>query len=144
MHSSYAEKKIDDVVSIVLVFDRLKRQTIFKLTRFILKVHFILADTVYENSGFMLIAKHDLVSYTGRQTEATMSHPPENPEKMGDLDNPMTGLGSTLQPTEGKNLAAQLLGQKGGLRRAETMSPERRSEIARAAARRRWEKGLSE
>jgi hypothetical protein len=42
---------------------------------------------------------------------------------------------------EGKSLAAQILGQLGGLKRASTMSPERRSEIARNAARRRWDKG---
>ena len=72
-----------------------------------------------------------------------MSHPPENRGKPRTLDNSMTEPGRTLQPSEGKNFAAQLLGQKGGLRRAETMSPERRSEIARTAARRRWEKGLS-
>jgi hypothetical protein len=74
--------------------------------------------------------------------EARMSHPPENPEKKGSDDELVTGVGNPIQRAEGKNLAAQLLGQKGGLRRAETMTPERRSEIARAAARRRWEKGL--
>jgi hypothetical protein len=38
--------------------------------------------------------------------------------------------------------AARELGRRGGLKRAENMSPERRSEIARAAAKRRWEKSL--
>jgi hypothetical protein len=45
---------------------------------------------------------------------------------------------------DGKNLAAQILGQMGGLKRAATMSPERRSEIAREAARKRWTKGSDE
>jgi hypothetical protein len=38
-----------------------------------------------------------------------------------------------------KNAAAQALGQLGGRKRASNMSPERRSEIARLAARRRWD-----
>ena len=36
--------------------------------------------------------------------------------------------------------AAAQLGSKGGKKRAETMTPERRSEIAKAAAKRRWDK----
>lgn len=39
-----------------------------------------------------------------------------------------------------KSAAAQL-GREGGRKRAETMSPERRSEIARKAAAKRWQKG---
>lgn len=38
----------------------------------------------------------------------------------------------------GKDLAAQALGRKGGAARAARMTPERRSEIARAAAAKRW------
>lgn len=38
-----------------------------------------------------------------------------------------------------KSAAAQL-GSKGGKKRAETMRPERRAEIAKAAAAKRWEK----
>jgi hypothetical protein len=34
--------------------------------------------------------------------------------------------------------AAAALGSRGGKKRAETMSPERRSEIARKAAEKRW------
>lgn len=41
---------------------------------------------------------------------------------------------------QGKDPAAVALGQKGGRRRAEQMSPERRSEIARAGAKKRWGK----
>jgi hypothetical protein len=36
--------------------------------------------------------------------------------------------------------AAAELGRKGGKKRAENMTPERRAEIARKAARRRWQK----
>jgi hypothetical protein len=37
-----------------------------------------------------------------------------------------------------KNQAAQELGRKGGKKRAEGMTPERRAEIARKAAEKRW------
>lgn len=39
---------------------------------------------------------------------------------------------------DGKNKAAVELGRKGGKARAEKMTPERRSEIARKAAKGRW------
>lgn len=39
---------------------------------------------------------------------------------------------------DGKNKAAQALGRKGGKKRAESMTPERRAEIARKAAEKRW------
>ena len=41
---------------------------------------------------------------------------------------------------EGKNPAAVELGKKGGRARAEAMTPERRAEIARKAAAKRWNK----
>ena len=41
----------------------------------------------------------------------------------------------------GKNQAAAELGRKGGKARAEKMTPERRTEIARRAAVSRWKKG---
>ena len=40
---------------------------------------------------------------------------------------------------DGKNKAAQELGRLGGKARAEKMSPDKRSEIARRAAKARWE-----
>ena len=40
---------------------------------------------------------------------------------------------------DGKDPAAKALGAKGGKARAEKLTPERRSEIAREAARKRWE-----
>ena len=41
---------------------------------------------------------------------------------------------------DGKNKAAQELGRKGGRARAERLSKERRAEIARKAAAKRWGK----
>ena len=41
---------------------------------------------------------------------------------------------------DGKNKAARELGRKGGIVRAKKLTPERRSEIARSAAARRWDK----
>jgi hypothetical protein len=43
-------------------------------------------------------------------------------------------------PETGKNKAAQELGRKGGEKRAEAMTPERRAEIAKKAARKRWKR----
>lgn len=40
---------------------------------------------------------------------------------------------------DGKNPAAKELGRKGGAKRAEKLSPQRRLEIAKEAARKRWE-----
>ena len=58
-----------------------------------------------------------------------------------------TGEASDKPPTpeeQGKDPAAVALGRKGGLKggkaRAATMTPERRAEIARAAAAKRWAK----
>jgi len=39
---------------------------------------------------------------------------------------------------DGKDKAAQAMGRKGGKARAEAMTPERRTEIARKAAAKRW------
>lgn len=41
---------------------------------------------------------------------------------------------------DGKDKAAQALGKKGGAARAKSMSPERRAEIAKKAAAKRWAK----
>ena len=41
---------------------------------------------------------------------------------------------------DGKDPAAKALGAKGGKARAEKLTPERRSEIARKAAAKRWAK----
>ena len=42
---------------------------------------------------------------------------------------------------DGKDPAAKALGAKGGAARAKTMTPERRAEIAKAAAEKRWKRG---
>jgi hypothetical protein len=44
----------------------------------------------------------------------------------------------TLPADEGKNADAVALGKKGGAARAKSMTPERRAEIARQAAAKRW------
>jgi hypothetical protein len=43
-------------------------------------------------------------------------------------------------PDTGKSKAAQELGRAGGKKRAESMTPERRAEIAKKAAAKRWAK----
>ncbi|HEX2554538.1 MAG TPA: RNA-binding protein [Microvirga sp.] len=45
------------------------------------------------------------------------------------------------EPEPEKNTAAAELGRKGGAARAKSMSPERRAEIAKKAAQKRWGKG---
>ena len=51
-----------------------------------------------------------------------------------------TGEIEDKQPDDGKNKAAVELGRKGGKARAERLSKERRAEIARMAAAKRWDK----
>ena len=43
-------------------------------------------------------------------------------------------------PDDGKDPAAKAMGKKGGAARAASMTPERRAEIAKAAAAKRWAK----
>jgi hypothetical protein len=50
----------------------------------------------------------------------------------------LTGEADDTSPDDGKDPAAKALGAKGGKARAATMTPERRSEIARKAAAKRW------
>lgn len=50
----------------------------------------------------------------------------------------LTGEADDGAPDDGKDKAAQAMGRKGGAARAKAMTPERRAEIARAAARKRW------
>ena len=51
-----------------------------------------------------------------------------------------TGEIEDAQPDDGKNKAAQELGRKGGQARAKKLSKERRAEIAKRAAEKRWSK----
>lgn len=53
-----------------------------------------------------------------------------------------TGEETDDLPDDGKDKAAQALGAKGGRKRAENMSAERRAEIAKAASAKRWGKGV--
>ncbi|HEY5411877.1 MAG TPA: hypothetical protein VIJ94_14240 [Caulobacteraceae bacterium] len=51
----------------------------------------------------------------------------------------LTGEAEDTAPADdGKDPAAKALGAKGGAARAKAMSPERRAEIARKAAAKRW------
>ena len=49
-----------------------------------------------------------------------------------------TGEVDDATPVDGKDPAAQAMGKKGGKARAASMAPERRAEIAKAAAAKRW------
>ena len=49
-----------------------------------------------------------------------------------------TGEGTGLLPDDGKDPAAKALGKNGGAARAKSMTPDRRAEIARKAAEKRW------
>lgn len=51
-----------------------------------------------------------------------------------------TGQEEEIIEGKKKDPAAQALGSKGGRKRAASLSPERRKEIARKAAKKRWEK----
>lgn len=50
----------------------------------------------------------------------------------------LTGEADDEAPDDGKDKAAQAMGRKGGAARAASMTPERRAEIAKAAAKKRW------
>jgi hypothetical protein len=52
-----------------------------------------------------------------------------------------TGEADDVPPDDGKDPAAKALGKKGGAARAAKMTPQRRTEIARAAADQRWKRG---
>ena len=52
----------------------------------------------------------------------------------------LTGEAEDDAPDDGKDKAAQAMGRKGGAARAASMTPERRAEIAKAAAAKRWQK----
>jgi hypothetical protein len=51
-----------------------------------------------------------------------------------------TGEIADSAPGDGKDPAAKALGKKGGVARAAGMTPERRAEIAKKAAEKRWKK----
>ena len=51
-----------------------------------------------------------------------------------------TGEVQDMPEDDGKDPAAKALGKKGGAARAASMTPERRAEIAKKAAAKRWSK----
>jgi hypothetical protein len=51
-----------------------------------------------------------------------------------------TGEVEDVPVDDGKDTAAKAMGKKGGAARAASMTPERRAEIAKAAATKRWQK----
>ena len=51
-----------------------------------------------------------------------------------------TGEVQDMPEDDGKDPAAKAMGKKGGAARAASMTPERRAEIAKAAAAKRWAK----
>ena len=64
---------------------------------------------------------------------------PRDPVQLAKLIGDIaTGQVCDAQPDDGKNKAAAEMGKKGGTARAARMTPERRAEIARKAAARRW------
>jgi hypothetical protein len=68
---------------------------------------------------------------------------PRDPNQLGKLIVDLaTGEVEDVKKEDGKNPAAVELGRKGGLKggraRAESMTPEQRSEAAKRAARARW------
>ncbi len=52
-----------------------------------------------------------------------------------------TGEEEDARDEDGKDPNAKALGKKGGKARAASMTPERRAEIAKNAAAKRWQKG---
>jgi hypothetical protein len=51
-----------------------------------------------------------------------------------------TGEIDDVAPDDSKDKAAQAMGRKGGAARAASMTPEKRAEIAKMAATKRWQK----
>ena len=63
---------------------------------------------------------------------------PRDPVQLGKLIVDIATGQTPNAEDDGKNAAAAELGRKGGAARAAKLTPERREEIARAAARKRW------
>lgn len=68
-------------------------------------------------------------------------------KRMLDIATGEAGDAASTPADEGKDPAAVALGRRGGLKggkaRAASMTPERRAEVARAAAQKRWGKKLN-
>ena len=59
---------------------------------------------------------------------------------IGNIPVKRVAAGEEVVQDDGKDPAAKALGAKGGKKRAENMTPERRAEIAKHAAAKRWGK----
>ena len=74
-------------------------------------------------------------------TDAPIKRPkrPRDPAQLAKLIVDIaTGEAEDTDPNKGKDAAATALGRKGGAARAASMTPERRAEIAKKAAAKRW------
>ena len=74
-----------------------------------------------------------------------MSKNPKRPRDANQLAKSVVDIASgdrsdDADKDEGKDLEAAALGRKGGKARAEKLTPEQRSEIAKTAAAARWKK----
>ena len=72
-----------------------------------------------------------------------MSRGPNGQKRSADAAGPdasMTNVGNAPEVDDGKDPAAKALGKKGGAARAAKLTPEQRTEIARKAAEKRWNK----
>lgn len=80
--------------------------------------------------------------YATYMPERSRKRPRDVNELAKQLVDEATGDVPKVDPDDGKDPAAVALGRKGGLRggraRAEKMTPEQRSEAARKAAQKRW------
>ena len=89
-----------------------------------------------------------MTAQAGADMLSSMAKTPKRPRDTNQLAKSIvdiaTGEAEDKDPNDGKDPAAVALGRKGGLKggkaRAESMSAERRAEIARKAAKSRWEK----
>lgn len=62
------------------------------------------------------------------------------PKRPKGEQRPADVIGNAIKAPREKSAAAVELGRAGGRKRAESMSPERRVEIARKAAQKRWKR----
>ena len=65
---------------------------------------------------------------------------PRDPLQLGKLIADIATGQEVDEVDDGKDEGAAAMGRKGAAARARTMTPERRAEIAKAAAQKRWQK----
>lgn len=93
------------------------------------------------------MARRQQVPSLAQSAGLRMTKPPKRPRDFSQAGKLVvdiaTGQVEDRPPTpeeQGKDPAAAALGRKGGAARAKAMSAERRAEIAKNAARKRWDK----